>query len=30
MPAEAYDRAQAACIDRLIRDRFALPIVAFE
>jgi hypothetical protein len=30
MPAEAYDRAQAACIDRLIRDRFSLPIVAFE
>jgi hypothetical protein len=30
MPAEAYDRAQAACVDRLIRDRFSLPIVSFE
>jgi len=30
MPAEAYGRAHAACIDRLIRDRLSLPVVAFE
>ena len=30
MPADAYARARAACVDRLIRDRFALPVVAFE
>jgi hypothetical protein len=30
MPADAYSRAEAACIDRLVRDRFALPVVAFE
>ena len=30
MPPDAYGRAQAACIDRLMRDRFSLPVVAFE
>jgi hypothetical protein len=30
MPADAYARAHAACIDRLIRDRLSLPVVAFE
>jgi hypothetical protein len=30
MPADAYGRAQAACIDRLVRERFSLPVVAFE
>jgi hypothetical protein len=30
MPAEAYARAHAACVDRLIRDRFTLPVIAFE
>lgn len=30
MPADAYGRAQQACIDRLVRDRFSLPVVAFE
>jgi hypothetical protein len=30
MPADAYARARAACVDRLIRDRFSLPVVAFE
>jgi hypothetical protein len=30
MPTEAYGRAHAACIDRLIRDRFSLPVIAFE
>ncbi|HZI82153.1 MAG TPA: hypothetical protein VFD69_21700 [Vicinamibacterales bacterium] len=30
MPPDAYGRAREACIDRLIRDRFSLPVVAFE
>ena len=30
MPPDAYGRAQAACVDRLVRDRFSLPVVAFE
>jgi hypothetical protein len=30
MPAAAYGRAHTACIDRLIRDRFSLPVIAFE
>lgn len=30
MPSDAYARAHAACIDRLIRDRCALPVIAFE
>jgi hypothetical protein len=30
MPPDAYGRAQQACIDRLVRDRFSLPVVAFE
>jgi hypothetical protein len=30
MPADAYAQAHAACIDRLIRDHFSLPVVAFE
>jgi hypothetical protein len=30
MPPEAYANARAACVDRLIRDRYGLPIVALE
>ena len=30
MPADAYARARTASIDRLIRDRFSLPVIAFE
>jgi hypothetical protein len=30
MPADAYARAHTASIDRLIRDRFSLPVIAFE
>ena len=30
MPPEAYGGARQACIDRLVRDRLSLPIVAFE
>jgi hypothetical protein len=30
MPADAYAAARVACVDRLIRDRYALPSVALE
>jgi hypothetical protein len=30
MPAEAYARARAACIDRIIRGRARLPVLTFE
>ena len=30
MPAEAYERARESCIDRIIRDRARLPVIAFE
>jgi hypothetical protein len=30
MPAEAYAAARSACVDRLLRDRYALPVVALE
>jgi len=30
MPADAYARAHASCIDRLVRDRFSLPVIAFD
>ena len=30
MPPEAYARAHTACIDRLIRDRLSLPVIAYE
>ncbi len=30
MPREAYDRSRRACIDRLIRERRRLPVIAFE
>lgn len=30
MPQDAYDRALAACVDRLVRERCSLPVVAFE
>jgi hypothetical protein len=30
MPAEAYERSRAACIDRAIRERLRLPVVAFD
>ena len=30
MPREAYDHARQACIDRLIRDRHRLPVIAFD
>ena len=29
MPADAFARAREAAIDRLVRERFALPTVAF-
>jgi len=30
MPPEAYGHARQACLDRLVRDRFSLPVVTFE
>jgi len=30
MPADAYQRSRAACIDRIVRDRARLPVLAFE
>ena len=30
MTAEAYERARAACVDRLIRERARLPVVSFD
>lgn len=30
MPAEAFTRARESCIDRIIRDRARLPVIAFE
>jgi hypothetical protein len=30
MPAEAYARARAAAVDRLVRERCGLPVVRFE
>lgn len=30
MPADAYDRARQSVLDRLIRERFKLPIVTFD
>ena len=30
MPAEAFDQARRACVDRLIRERARLPIINFE
>jgi hypothetical protein len=30
MPSEAYERARAACVDRLLRERARLPIIRFE
>jgi hypothetical protein len=30
MPPDAYGQARQACIDRLVRDRFSLPVVTFE
>jgi hypothetical protein len=30
MPADVYARARAAAIDRLVRDRFGLPVIKFE
>ena len=30
MPAEAYQRSRAACVDRIIRERARLPVLAFE
>lgn len=30
MPPEAYGHARQACIDRLVRDRFSLPVVTLE
>jgi hypothetical protein len=30
MPADAYQRSREACIDRIVRDRARLPILAFE
>ena len=30
MPAEAFERARAACVDRLVRERSGLPILSLE
>jgi hypothetical protein len=30
MPQETYDRSREACIDRLLRERVKLPVIAFE
>jgi hypothetical protein len=30
MPAEAYQRSRQTCIDRIVRDRKRLPVLAFE
>jgi len=30
MPAEAFARARESCLDRIIRDRARLPVIAFE
>jgi hypothetical protein len=30
MPADAYDRARAACVDRIVRTRARLPVLTFE
>ncbi len=30
MPRDAYDQSREACIDRLVRDRFRLPVLAYE
>jgi hypothetical protein len=30
MPAEAYARARAACVDRIVRTRTGLPVLTFE
>jgi hypothetical protein len=30
LPAESYDQARRAAVDRLVRERFRLPAIAFE
>jgi hypothetical protein len=30
MPAAAYQRSHAACVNRIVRERFRLPTVTFE
>jgi hypothetical protein len=30
MPAEAYHRSRETCVDRIVRDRARLPVLAFE
>jgi hypothetical protein len=30
MPASAYEQSREACVNRLVRDRLRLPVVAFE
>ena len=30
MPADAYERARAACVDRIVRGRARLPVLTFE
>jgi hypothetical protein len=30
MPAEAYQQAHRACVDRLLRERVGLPVIAFD
>jgi hypothetical protein len=30
MPPDAYDRSRAACVERGIRERFRLPVIAYE
>jgi hypothetical protein len=30
MPADAYQRSRAACVDRSLRERLRLPVIAFD
>jgi hypothetical protein len=30
MPRDAYDQSRQACVERLIRERLRLPVIAFE
>jgi len=30
MPEEAYAQSRGACVNRLVRDRLRLPVIAFE
>jgi hypothetical protein len=30
LPADAYQRSRAACLDRGIRERYRLPVIAYD